>query len=113
MQERATEQDFPMHTETEPARVVSPEEEKLENKRRELARLLSELVERELSLVSLNADLAAFEGQYLHEFGVMYAQLANAPKLLLTATPLKNSLIGAVRPRNTLSVPVGSPGGMH
>jgi hypothetical protein len=75
MQERATEQDFPMRTETELARVVSPEEEKLENKRRELAGLLSELVERELSLVSLKADLSAFEGQYLREVGVLYAEL--------------------------------------
>jgi hypothetical protein len=67
-----------MHTETELARVVSPvspEEEKLENKRRELAGLLSELVERELSLANLKADLAAFEGQYLREIGVLYAEL--------------------------------------
>jgi hypothetical protein len=75
MQERATEQDFPMHTETELARVVSPEEEKLENRRRELAGLLSELVERELSLANLRAELAAFEGQYLREVGVLYAEL--------------------------------------
>jgi hypothetical protein len=75
MQEWATEQDFPMHTETELARVISPEEEKIESKRRELAGLLSELVERELSLVSLKADLAAFEGQYLREVGVLYAEL--------------------------------------
>ena len=64
-----------MHTETELARVVSPEEEKLERKRRELPGLLSELAERELSLVSLKAALAAFEGQYLREVGVLYAEL--------------------------------------
>lgn len=64
-----------MQTETELARMISPEEEKLESKRRELAGLLSQLVERELSLANLKADLAAFEGQYLREVGVLYAEL--------------------------------------
>jgi pyruvate/2-oxoglutarate dehydrogenase complex dihydrolipoamide acyltransferase (E2) component len=64
-----------MHTVTEIARVVSAEEEELTGKRRELEMLLSELVERELSLADLKAELADFEGQYLREVCVLYAEL--------------------------------------
>jgi len=39
--------------------VAPPEEEKLENERRELARLLSELVERELCLANLKPSRTA------------------------------------------------------
>jgi hypothetical protein len=64
-----------MRTETEIVRLVSPQEEELASKRRELAELLTELIERELSLASLKAELLAFEGQYLREVGVLYAEL--------------------------------------
>src|SRR5215469_2343221 len=58
-----------------PCRVVSPEEEELANKRRELALLLADLADRELSLACRKAELAALEGQYLREVGVLYAEL--------------------------------------
>ena len=64
-----------MPVETEIARKATPEEEELVSKQRELALLLGELAERELSLASLKAALAAFEGQYLREVGVLYAEL--------------------------------------
>jgi hypothetical protein len=66
---------FPLPVETEIVRKASPEEGELTAKKRELALLLVELEERELSLASLKAELAAFEGQYLREVGTLYAEL--------------------------------------
>jgi hypothetical protein len=60
---------------TEIARYQSTEEEELASKRRELAALLADLAERELSLTNLKAELATFEGQYLRAVGVLYAEL--------------------------------------
>src|ERR1019366_4559321 len=60
---------------TEIARRLSPEEEELAKKRDELALLQSELAERELYLANLQAELQAFEGRYLREVGVLYAEL--------------------------------------
>lgn len=54
---------------------LSPEEEELAKKRNELALLQTELAERELYLANLRADLSAFEGRYLREVGVLYAEL--------------------------------------
>ena len=54
---------------------LSPEEEELAKKRNELALLQTELAERELNLANLRADLSAFEGRYLREVGVLYAEL--------------------------------------
>ena len=54
---------------------LSPEEEELTKKRNELALLQTELAERELYLANLRADLSAFEGRYLREVGVLYAEL--------------------------------------
>ncbi|MCY3820076.1 MAG: J domain-containing protein [Gammaproteobacteria bacterium] len=58
-----------------PARVQSPEERELELKRHELAALKADLVEQELLLSTLQAELAAFEGEYLRVVGVRYAEL--------------------------------------
>ena len=54
---------------------LSPEEQELSRRREELAGLQAELTERELSLANLRAELAAFEGRYLREGGVLYAEL--------------------------------------
>ena len=66
-----------MQTENELAPLVSPEEEELAAKRRELALLLSDLADRELFLANLRMELASFEGRYLREVGVLYAELDN------------------------------------
>lgn len=57
------------------ARRPSPEEEELATKRSELALLQAELAERELCLANLRAELSPFEGRYLREVGVLYAEL--------------------------------------
>jgi hypothetical protein len=54
---------------------LSPEEQELARKRQELAILQAELTDRELLLANLRAELAAFEGRYLREVGVLYAEL--------------------------------------
>jgi len=56
-------------------RRLSPEEEELAKKRDELVLLQAELAERELFLANLRAELTAFEGRYLREVGVLYAEL--------------------------------------
>lgn len=58
-----------------PARVQSPEERELELKRQELAALEADLVEQELHLSTLQAELAAFRAEYLRIVGVRYAEL--------------------------------------
>jgi hypothetical protein len=60
---------------SEIVRRLSPEEEELAKKRRELAILQAELTDREVILANLRAELAAFEGHYLREVGVLYAEL--------------------------------------
>jgi hypothetical protein len=60
---------------SEIVRHLSPEEQELARKRQELAILQAELTDRELSLANLRAELAAFEGHYLREVGVLYAEL--------------------------------------
>ncbi len=56
-------------------RHVSPEEEELAQKEAELAALELELAERELGLATLQAELHAFEREYLHLVGSRYAEL--------------------------------------
>ena len=53
----------------------SPEERELDLKREELAALEADLVELELQLSTLDADLAAFRGEYLRVVGRRYAEL--------------------------------------
>ena len=60
---------------TEIVRHLSPEEQELAGKRQELAILQAELTDRELSLANLRVELAAFEGRYLREVGILYAAL--------------------------------------
>lgn len=60
---------------SEIARHLSPEEQELARKREELAFLQANLTDRELYLANLRAGLAAFEGRYLREVGVLYAEL--------------------------------------
>lgn len=56
-------------------RHLSPEEEELARKRGELGLLQVQLAERELYLANRRAELAAFEGKYLRQVGMLYAEL--------------------------------------
>jgi len=56
-------------------RRMKPEEEELLRKREELATIRATLAERELELVDLRSELAAFEGRYLRQVGTLYAEL--------------------------------------
>jgi hypothetical protein len=60
---------------SEIVRHISPQERELAEKRQELAILQAELTERELSAANLRAELGAFEGRYLREVGLLYAEL--------------------------------------
>jgi hypothetical protein len=60
---------------TEILRPLSPEEHELARKQQELSLLQAELSDRELFLANLRAELNAFEGRYLREVGVHYAEL--------------------------------------
>lgn len=57
------------------ANTISPEERELQKKRKELAEIESELAQRELDLATLQAEINAFERQYLRVVGVRYAEL--------------------------------------
>jgi chromosome segregation ATPase len=56
-------------------RRLKPEEEEILRKREELVAIRSTLAERELELVDLRSQLAAFEGRYLRQVGTLYAEL--------------------------------------
>src|ERR1019366_8821684 len=56
-------------------RRLKPEEEEILRKREELAAIRAALAERELELVDLHSQLAAFEGRYLRHVGTLYAEL--------------------------------------
>jgi hypothetical protein len=56
-------------------RRLRPEEEEILRKREELAAIRATLAERELELVDLRSQLAAFEGRYLRQVGTLYAEL--------------------------------------
>src|SRR5665213_1449558 len=56
-------------------RRLKPEEEEILRKREELAAIRATLAERELEFVDLRSQLAAFEGRYLRQIGVLYAEL--------------------------------------
>jgi hypothetical protein len=56
-------------------RRLKPEEEEILRKREELAVIRAALAEREFELVDLRRELAAFEGRYLRQVGILYAEL--------------------------------------
>jgi predicted nucleic acid-binding Zn-ribbon protein len=56
-------------------RRLKPEEEEILRKREQLAAIRATLAERELELVDLRRQLAAFEGRYLRQVGALYAEL--------------------------------------
>ena len=56
-------------------RKLTPEQEELDRKRVELAAVRAALAERELELADLRAQLKSFEGRYLRQVGVLYAEL--------------------------------------
>jgi chromosome segregation ATPase len=56
-------------------RRLKPEEEEILRKRAELSAIRATLAERELELVDLRSQLAAFEGRYLRQVGTLYAEL--------------------------------------
>src|SRR5579864_7218488 len=56
-------------------RRLKPEEEEILRKREELAFIRATLAERELELVDVRTQLAAFEGRYLRQVGSLYAEL--------------------------------------
>ncbi len=61
-----------------PAEIVlqqTPEHASLLDKRQELAAVRSALAERESELAQLRAQLKTFEGRYLRQVGVLYAEL--------------------------------------
>jgi peptidoglycan hydrolase CwlO-like protein len=60
---------------SEISRRLKPEEEEMVRKREELAAIRATLAERELELVDLRSQLAAFEGRYLRQVGALYAEL--------------------------------------
>ncbi len=60
---------------TDIVRHQKPEEVELLRKRQELAAVRAELAERELELADLRAQLKSFEGRYLRQVGVPYAEL--------------------------------------
>ena len=57
------------------SRRLKPEEEEILRKREELAAIRATLAERELELVDVRSQLAAFEGRYLRQVGTLYAEL--------------------------------------
>ena len=61
-----------------PAQIIrrlKPEEEEILRKREELGTIRATLAEREVELVDLRSQLAAFEGRYLRQVGTLYAEL--------------------------------------
>src|SRR5215510_7071771 len=60
---------------TDIIRNQTPEELELQRKLAELASLEVELIQRELDLATLRAELADFESRYIQTVGVLYAEL--------------------------------------
>ncbi len=60
---------------SEIVRHLTPEEEELLRKREELASVRTTLAERELELADSRSQLAVFQGRYMRQVGVLYAEL--------------------------------------
>ena len=87
---------------SEIVRKLTPEEEELLRKREELASVRSALAERELELADLRAQLKSFEGRYLRQIGVLYAELDGwEAKIAETEASLKPSATARQRAQET------------
>ena len=64
-----------MKTLAQAARRLKPEEAEIIRKREELAAIRAALADREVELDDLRRQLAAFEGRYLRQVGLIYAEL--------------------------------------
>ena len=64
-----------MRSDTAIAKLLTPEELELAEKRRELTQLETTLADAELELATLQAELRAFERHYLSTVGRRYAEL--------------------------------------
>jgi hypothetical protein len=60
---------------SEIVRHLTPEEEELLRKREEFATIRANLAERELELADFRSQLAVFQGRYMRQVGVLYAEL--------------------------------------
>jgi peptidoglycan hydrolase CwlO-like protein len=66
-------------------RNQTPEERELEKKKSEFAALEVELIQRELDLATLRAELTDFESRYIGTVGVLYADLDEIEALIAEA----------------------------
>jgi septal ring factor EnvC (AmiA/AmiB activator) len=74
---------------TEVIKNQTPEERELKRKQTELDSLETELIQRELDLATLRAELAEFESRYLRTVGVLYAELDEIEAQIAEAQDLK------------------------
>jgi hypothetical protein len=83
-------------------RQLTPEEAELHRKREELAGVRGALAERELELADLRAQLKSFEGRYLRQVGVLYAELDDwEAKVAELEASLRPSATASQRARET------------
>ena len=83
-------------------RKQTPEEEELLRKREELASVRAALAERELELADFRAQLKSFEGRYLRQVGVLYAELDDwDAKIAEIEASLKPSTTASQRAQET------------
>jgi predicted nucleic acid-binding Zn-ribbon protein len=83
-------------------RKQTPEEEELLRKREELASVRAALAERELELADFRAQLKSFEGRYLRQVGVLYAELDDwDAKIAEIEASLKPSTTASQRAQDT------------
>jgi hypothetical protein len=81
---------------------LTPEEEELLRKREELAGVRGALAERELELADLRAQLKSFEGRYLRQVGILYAELDDwGAKIAEIEASLKPSATASQRAQET------------
>ena len=97
-------------------RKQTPEEEELLRKREELASVRAALAERELELADFRAQLKSFEGRYLRQVGVLYAEMddldARVAELEYGARGVHNeggvAAVGGVRPAKGNCAAIGA-----
>lgn len=87
---------------SEIVKKLTPEEEELLLKREELASVRAILAERELELADLRIQLKSFEGRYLRQIGVLYAELDDwEAKIAEIEASLKPSATASQRAQET------------